>query len=48
MASNLEGLMKKIFKFIMIAVLFILSLALFTQVVTLFGKGSKCQMAKLV
>jgi hypothetical protein len=36
--------MKKIFKFIIIAILFLLSFALFNQIVT----GGKGQMAKLV
>ncbi len=40
--------MKKIFKFIIIAILFLLSLTLFNQVVTFIGKGGKGQMAKLV
>jgi len=48
LALELEELMKKIFKFIVIAILFVLSLTLFNQVVTFFGKGTKCQMAKLV
>jgi hypothetical protein len=40
--------MKKIFKFIIIAILFLLSFTLFTQVVAFIGKGSKSQMAKLI
>jgi hypothetical protein len=43
----MEGLMKKVFKFIIIAILFLLSLTLFNQVVAYIGKG-KGQMAKLV
>ena len=40
--------MKKIFKFIIIAILFLLSFALFNQVVTFIGKSGKSQMAKLI
>ncbi len=38
--------MKKVFKFIFITIMFILSLSIFNQVMTFIGKGGK-KMAKL-
>ncbi|MDF2905496.1 MAG: hypothetical protein K0R34_817 [Herbinix sp.] len=40
--------MKKVIKFIIIIILFLLSFTLFNQVIAYMGKGGKSQMAKLV
>jgi hypothetical protein len=40
--------MKKLFKFIAIAILFLLSLTLFSRAVGFIGKGQNSHMAKLV
>jgi hypothetical protein len=40
--------MKKLFKFIIIAILFLISLSLFGRAVGIIGKGQSGQMAKLM
>jgi hypothetical protein len=47
-SGRTEKIMKKFFKFITIAILFLISLSLFGRAVGLIGKGQNSQMAKLL